>query len=361
MAIALWRNLQKVTQEPEPSRPYSVLVSYSYFEKDDTQEANFRYFQTVAMGIDSIYSVPEGIDFVVVQNGPNCGPCSALDRMLRYRQDITDALKPHLSAAFTGHHHFDLLHRAENEGMDIAAHNITLRYMKHLDKLQTYKFFMFLNSSVKGPFIPTWLPADWHWTRAFTDRLSPIVKAVSASLTCLPVMDLGGPGPRLESWAFAVDSLGLNLLIHGGVFDIRSCKLCPDGVVVQGEYGLTKVLFEQGYNVATLLSMYPRDIDWRDRQHWNCNDNVHPSRHGTYNHMTMHPLETVFVKSSWHVGEPFTSHYSTWFAQHAHGAANTEGSFDELMYTYAIGPEAIMPHRAALDYYRVVVHGSGLN
>lgn len=59
--------------------------------------------------------------------------------------------------------------------------------------------------------------------------------------------------------------------------------------------------------------------DWRDDKHWNCNDCVHPSRSGTYDDITMHPFETVFVKSSWHVGEPFTSHYTKWFMGHALG------------------------------------------
>lgn len=66
----------------------------------------------------------------------------------------------------------------------------------------------------------------------------------------------------------------------------------------------------------------PADLqttDWRDDKHWNCNDCVHPSRSGTYDDITMHPFETVFVKSSWHVGEPFTSHYTKWFMGHALG------------------------------------------
>ena len=62
-------------------------------------------------------------------------------------------------------------------------------------------------------------------------------------------------------------------------------------------------------------------MDWRDDKHWSCNDNVHPSRHGTYDGITMHPFETVFVKASWHVGEPFTSHYTRWFSGHALGQA----------------------------------------
>ncbi len=50
--------------------------------------------------------------------------------------------------------------------------------------------------------------------------------------------------------------------------------------------------------------------DWRDERHWRCNNNAHPSRHGTYDGISMHPFETVFLKASWHVGEPHLSHYT---------------------------------------------------
>lgn len=62
------------------------------------------------------------------------------------------------------------------------------------------------------------------------------------------------------------------------------------------------VLAQAGYNIATLLSRYARGIDWSDPQHWACNDNVHPSRAGLYDGISMHPYETVFVKASWWVG-----------------------------------------------------------
>ena len=57
---------------------------------------------------------------------------------------------------------------------------------------------------------------------------------------------------------------------------------------------------------------YPVGVDWSEDRHWRCNNNVHPSRHGTYNGITMHPFETVFIKASWHVGEPHLSHYTRW-------------------------------------------------
>jgi hypothetical protein len=66
----------------------------------------------------------------------------------------------------------------------------------------------------------------------------------------------GGYGPKLESWAFAVDQDGLEALLREGVFHLRTCKLCDEGVVVKGEYGLTNSLMKYGYNVDTLMSMY---------------------------------------------------------------------------------------------------------
>jgi hypothetical protein len=73
-------------------------------------------------------------------------------------------------------------------------------------------------------------------------------------------------------------------------------------------------------------------------------------RHGTYDGITMHPFETVFIKASWNVGEPFTSHYTKWVMGRALGQDNTEGAFDERMYRYAISPGAQEPNNAESCY-----------
>ena len=154
-------------------------------------------------------------------------------------------------------------------------------------------------------------------------------------------------------------------------------------------------MLRSGRNLATLMSRYGRGVDWSQEEHWSCNDNVHPSRyvffffekkkfpkktqkisklqnfknsHATYDGIDMHPFETIFVKSSWHVGEPFVSVYSRWAAKLASSSsgspsssedldgengdenddettsssfdAGTKGQFDEPRYRYAISPEA---------------------
>ncbi len=48
-----------------------------------------------------------------------------------------------------------------------------------------------------------------------------------------PYPPTGGFGPKLESWAFGVDQDGLEALLREGVFQLRTCKLCDDGVVVK--------------------------------------------------------------------------------------------------------------------------------
>ena len=45
------------------------------------------------------------------------------------------------------------------------------------------------------------------------------------------------------------------------------------------------------------MARYAPGTDWRKKRHWHCNNNVHPSRHGTYDGISMHPFETMFVKA----------------------------------------------------------------
>lgn len=72
-----------------------------------------------------------------------------------------------------------------------------------------------------------------------------------------------------------------------------------------------------------------------------CWAQVHPSRHGTYDGISMHPYEVVFLKASWHVGEPFADKYAAWQTKHLLGQSTTAGKFDEEMYLYAISCAAL--------------------
>lgn len=57
----------------------------------------------------------------------------------------------------------------------------------------------------------------------------------------------------------------------------------------------------------------------------------------------MHPYETLFVKESWHAGEPHLSRYTKWKKAHLSGHFGTEGTFDEELYKYALCNEGLKP------------------
>lgn len=329
-----------------------ILTSYSYFEKDTVQLANFQFFISVGMGISSTYKAPVKTDFVVVINGPQCTPCKSLHHIVNDDEKAAAVMPASVSAAWSSPG-LTMFQRTENQGMDFAAHNVTIEYLRKTNQYTRYQYFIFLNSSVRGPFYPSYMPEGWQWTMAYTQRFKPDVRLVSSSIVCLPSIDAGGYGAKAESWAFAIDQEGLDLVTEAGVFSLHVCKLCNDGVVVLGEYGLSNVLLSKGHNIATLMSKYNPNTDWREERHWQCNSNVHPSRHGTYDSISMHPFETVFLKASWHVGEPHTSKYTEWFSGLAAGSDNTGGTFDEPLYRYAITMEAQYENKAA-DCFKVL-------
>ena len=57
----------------------------------------------------------------------------------------------------------------------------------------------------------------------------------------------------------------------------------------------------------------------------------------------MHPFETMFVKASWLVGEPYLSRYTRWAREHHAGRHGTGGSFHKHLYQFAISEEAQSP------------------
>lgn len=124
-------------------------------------------------------------------------------------------------------------------------------------------------------------------------------------------------------------------MLSEGVFWERKSKIGRQGIVVCGEYGLTVALTKAGYTIDTLLAMH-RGVDWRDEQNWQCNGNVHPSRHGTYDGISMSPYETVFLKASWSVGVPFADKYAGWLSRQLTGQPTAVGTYDREMYRYTI-------------------------
>ena len=96
-----------------------MLVSYSYYEKDNGQKENFDFFILAGIGVHGTAAeLPLATDFSIVVSGDRCTPCSALDALVQER-------RPHqgtMLALWEGHR-LSIIHKS-NAGMDFAAHNV---------------------------------------------------------------------------------------------------------------------------------------------------------------------------------------------------------------------------------------------
>ena len=79
--------------------------------------------------------------------------------------------------------------------------------------------FIFMNSSVRGPFMHPMLAGRMHWTRVFTDAITDTVKLVGPSISCenFCFTPPGGEKtcrqhPHIQSVAVATDAVRSLLL-----------------------------------------------------------------------------------------------------------------------------------------------------
>lgn len=244
-----------------------TVVFYAYYETP-TAKLNLEYY------VKNAVTIEHDILFIIVINGGICTvPLPNYDNCL-------------------------IIIR-ENFGFDFGAHKCAIDYLK--EKYQCsyndlpFDYYIFMNSSVTGPFLPSYYPKQLHWSNIFISKITDKVKLVGTSISILPATDDGGYGPKVEGFCFATDKIGFNILINkNDIFTYHETKY---SAIIYGEYGLTNEIFKQGYSIDCLLYKY-KNIDWSDKKNWTVPN--FPSRKYQYDGIDIHPFEVVFHKCFWH-------------------------------------------------------------
>ena len=308
-----------------------TLVTYAYAEGlgngGELDLHNFRYFLKVALSENTPGTTdPESrIDYNIVVSGLRCTPCEDTLPSIIQRSKRDDR------------EWVTILYR-ENGGLDFGGYNHSIAWTIKHRGLMGYTYFVFINSSLRGPFMPKWTPPGMHYTDTLTGlfRDNPKVKLAGSYISCLPEME-PIPGPILESLFFAVDRESLDWLIQDEAFSIRDSKA---DAVLFGEYSLMRTVMRRGGFVEGLSIRYAKGIDWRDRSHHSCNDNRHASRRGSLEGgISPNPLEHVFLKTSWCVRATETSVLTNWLTSLSDGKSGTSGSTDIDGYLRGISVE----------------------
>ena len=165
---------------------------------------------------------------------------------------------------------------------------------------------VFLNDTVRGPFLPRYVDEPRGWPALFCARLSGSVKLVGASVNSMVRWAPRFRRPHVQSMAFACDAPAVALLRAARIFKpepdgarlVASCGALRDGLVVPGdqrektayvfmhEIRMSEVIADAGFEfygfqVAETTGAFPMDDVQLD-----------------YDGDRLNPVETMFVKSS---------------------------------------------------------------
>lgn len=103
-----------------------------------------------------------------------------------------------------------------------------------------------------------------------------------------------GSTPHVQSYLFATDTTGLEVLYKKGIFESEGKSHIE--VIQDHELGMSAAMLSAGYNIASLLCKY-RNVDFREAGSKQCNNFENPLTPQGYDGLTVHPFEVFFVKA----------------------------------------------------------------
>jgi len=169
----------------------------------------------------------------------------------------------------------------ENKNYDFGAWSHVL-FMDNI--YEKYDYFIFLNSTVRGPFYPVWCQ-ERNWISMFINQLTDDVKLVGTTIGVCNKL------PHVQSMLLATDRIGLDIGITNGIFSRDEPAMSLLEIIYGKEINFSTLILENGYNIECMLKAY-HGIDFRTSK--NFPDSVFKN-YGYYG-IHVHPYEVIFGK-----------------------------------------------------------------
>jgi hypothetical protein len=122
-----------------------------------------------------------------------------------------------------------------------------------------YDNFIFVNSSVIGPYLPS--SYKGKWTDIFLDGLKNDIKLFGSTInTC----DQPLTHSHVQSYIFSMDKNTLQYLIDCHIFSMTNYAKTFNDAIWQKEVLMSRKIIENNWNIGSLM-LYYKDIDFRFR------------------------------------------------------------------------------------------------
>jgi lipopolysaccharide biosynthesis protein len=174
--------------------------------------------------------------------------------------------------------------KGDNRGHDFGAYSKSINEVD----INDYDYFIFLNDTVRGPFLPRYCTKDWYnkFISLITNRVKLVGSTINKSLDEL--------NKHVQSMAFATDKIGIQLLLNANIFnqDLNEKVYLEKGktnFVSQFEVKMSGIIIDNGYKIDSFCQIENNrvDIHYFDI-HFN----------NRYFGSTINPIEVMFVKTN---------------------------------------------------------------
>lgn len=246
----------------------NILILYCYYEKNNIYKNNLQIFLK--------YGLHDECDYLFIING-----------------DITIYIpkQKNIKVIFR-----------KNEDYDFGAYYDALKTQEIINK---YNYYFFINTSVRGPFIPTYTNIKWY--QPFINLLKDDIKLVGTTINILNtdsnesntfynITKFTKPYTHVQTQMFAIDKECLNFLMSKKLFEDNNYNNYVEFIAIK-EILMTQLVLKNNWNISCIIPEY-QNIDYRllkeDINFSSINGDINFTN-GCFGR-TIHPYESIFIK-----------------------------------------------------------------
>lgn len=246
----------------------NILILYCYYEKNNIYKNNLQIFLK--------YGLHDECDYLFIING-----------------DITIYIpkQKNIKVIFR-----------KNEDYDFGAYYDALNTQEIINK---YNYYFFINTSVRGPFIPTYINIKWY--QPFINLLKDDIKLVGTTINILNtdsnesntfynITKFTKPYTHVQTQMFAMDNECLNFLMSKKLFEDNNYNNYVEFIAIK-EILMTQLVLKNNWNISCIIPEY-QNIDYRllkeDINFSSINGDINFTN-GCFGR-TIHPYESIFIK-----------------------------------------------------------------
>ena len=264
----------------------NILILYCYYEKNNIYKNNLEFFLKFGLYDECDYL------FIINEN---------------------------LSLKIPEQNNIKVIFR-KNEDYDFGAYNFALNTVD----INKYNYYFFINTSVRGPFIPTYINIKWY--EPFINLLKNDIKLVGTTINILntnsnesntfyEITKYTKPYTHVQSQMFAMDRECLKFLISKKLFEDTNYKNYVEFIAIK-EILMSQLILKNNWNISCIIPEY-QNIDYRLLK----DDINYSSINGDPNFTnacfgrSIHPYESIFFKINRNISTNEINSISTYLLQ----------------------------------------------